>query len=128
VNLMAVACPAIQVINPNIDVQLIRQNSYTTVGDGTRTPDFEVFDVQTSQVQQLTASELRQTEGLNLSTQARGIYLYGSSFGVTRIGQNGGDIIVMPDDSQWLVTSVLEQWVDWCKVSIVNQSKLITIP
>jgi len=124
-NLRIAANGAIQAINPNIDIRIIRQNGYTTADDGTRTPSFEVFDIQSSQIQPLSASELRQIEGLNISTESRGIYLYGSAFGVTRVGQNGGDIIVMPDASQWLVTSVLEPWPDWCKVSITKQSNLL---
>lgn len=124
-NLRLAANGATQSINPNIDIRIIRQNGYTTNEDYSRTPAFEVFELQSSQVQQLTASELRQVEGLNLSTETRGIYLYGNSFGVTRVGQNGGDIIELPDLSQWLVTSVLEQWPDWVKVTITKQSNLI---
>lgn len=124
---MAVAGPSIQIINPNIDIRIIRQLGYVTNDDYSRYPRYAIGSLQSSQVQQLTASELRQTEGLNLSAETRGIYLYGTANGVTRAGQNGGDIIVLPDLTQWLVTSVLEQWTDWVKVAITRQTNLIPL-
>lgn len=126
-NLRIAANGATQSINPNIDIRIIRQAGYVTTEDYSRYPRYEIGSLQSSQVQQLTASELRQIEGLNISTETRGIYLYGTASGVTRAGQNGGDIIVLPDLTQWLVTSVLEQWPDWVKVSITRQTKLIEL-
>ena len=126
-NLRIAANSAIQAINKNIDIRIIKQSGYVTTEDYSRYPSYQILAAQSSQVQQLTASELKQIEGLNISTESRGIYLYGTANGVTRAGQNAGDIIVLPDLTQWLVTSVLEQWADWCKLSITRQSNLIDL-
>ena len=126
-NLRLAANSAIQSINKNIDIRIIKQSGYITTEDYSRYHRYEIGSLRSSQVQQLTASELRQIEGLNISTESRGIYLYGTANGVTRAGQNAGDIIVLPDLTQWLVTSVLEQWPDWVKISVTRQSKLIDL-
>lgn len=121
INLRGMANQAIQPINKNQSIAITRQSGYTTNSDGSRVPNTVTITVLASQVQALSASELRQLEGLNISTETRGIYFYGESHGVTRAGQNAGDKITLADGSKWLVTSVIEQWTDWVKVSITRQ-------
>lgn len=75
----------------------------------------------TAQVQQLTTRDLRQLDALNIQGSHRKIYVNGSVQAIVRVAQRGGDLIVTQDGRTWLTTQVLEQWVDWCAVSVALQ-------
>ena len=121
INLRGMANNAIQVINANQTITMTKQTGYTTADDGSRTPITISITLVASQVQPLSSSELRQIEGLNISTESRGIYFYGESHGVLRAGQNDGDKITLADGTRWIVVQVLEQWIDWAKVAVARQ-------
>lgn len=74
-----------------------------------------------AQVQSLTFRDLTQIEGLNLQGTRRAIYLSGRIDGIVRSRHKGGDLISLPDGTEWLVAQVLEQWPDWCKVAVTLQ-------
>lgn len=63
-----------------------------------------------AQIQALTTRDLRQMEGLNTQGELRGIYVSGTLNGVVRVLLKGGDLVVFPDGTVWLVTLVPEPW------------------
>ena len=77
------------------------------------------------QLQALSSRDLRQIEGLNLQGTLRALYLTGDLEGVVRPTLKGGDLIILPDASVWLVTLVPEPWnltAGWTKAIVVLQN------
>lgn len=121
VNLHSIANQAITAINPNTLVTIRRSlGTYTTLPDGTRVPDYVVLSGQ-AQVQDLSADQLSMIEGLNQQGLHKNIYLNGSWAGVIRADARGGDLFYF-DGHEWLITMVSEQWPDWAKVVVTQQS------
>lgn len=126
INWHATANNAIQAVNPNVSAELQVFSGYTTAADGSRTPAYLPSVTISAQVQALTADELNQLDGVNLSGEKRAMYLYGRVLGVLRLAGAGGDLITLPDNTVWLVVQVLEQWNSaneptWCKVAVTRQ-------
>lgn len=114
-----------QVTNPNVTINWIQSNGYTTNSAGKRTPQTITLTVQ-AQIQALSATELDHTDGLNISGVKRSVYMYGNVAGIVRTDKLGGDILVFPEvpngsDKNWLVTQVNETWPDWCHVIVTLQ-------
>jgi len=119
-NLRSIANQYIQVTNPNIQINWIQSNGYTTDDAGRRTPQTLTLTVN-AQVQALSATDLQHTDGLNITGVMRSVYLYGNAAGVVRVDSLGGDILVFPEipggcNRNWLVTQVVETWPEWCHV------------
>ncbi len=70
------------------------------------------------QMQELSSTDLRQVDAINIQGILKSAYLNGNFNGVNRPDQKGGDILVV-NGQQWLVVKVPELWPDWCRV-IVN--------
>lgn len=120
INLHQIVRSAIPAVNPDVPVTIRVSNGYTTASDGSRTPAYTSFDT-TAQVQALTSTDLRKLDGQNIQGSTRKLYLNGSVSGVDRLSQDGGDLVTLADGTVWLTTMVLEQWPDWCSVSITRQ-------
>jgi len=120
-NLAAIAQGPVDAITPRLPVTLKVPSGYAQGSDYSRTPTYTEYNV-TGQFQALQYKDLVQIEGLNLNGTRRKIYLYGIVEGVVRSLGKGGDLIVDPDGSVWLVAMVLEQWAkDWCSVAVTLQ-------
>jgi len=124
-NLRSIANQYIQVTNPNIQINWIQSNGYTTDDAGRRTPQTLTLTVN-AQVQALSATDLQHTDGLNITGVMRSVYLYGNAAGVVRVDSLGGDILVFPEipggcNRNWLVTQVVETWPEWCHVIVTLQ-------
>lgn len=124
-NLRAIANQYIQTTNPNIQINWIQSNGYTTDNAGRRVPNQLILTVD-AQVQALSATDLQHTDGLNITGVMRSVYLYGNAAGVVRVDSLGGDILVFPEIpgsycKNWLVTKVVETWPDWCHVIVTLQ-------
>lgn len=121
-NLHAIAGPIVGAVNPSVQITVKVSAGYTTQSDGTRVPSYTLYSNVSAQVQSLTFRDLQQIDGLNLQGTRRAIYLNGDIEGIVRASNRGGDLIVMPDGTVWLVAMVLESWgapgsTDaWCKV------------
>jgi hypothetical protein len=63
-----------------------------------------------AQIQALTTRDLRQMEGLNTQGEMRSIYVSGTLNGVVRVLLKGGDLVIFPDGTVWLVSLVPEPW------------------
>ena len=119
------ASSVVGVVNPPQSITWKQSTGYTTDAAGKRTPTYSTTTVQ-AQIQGLTGSDLRHTDGLNLQGVMRSVIMYGNVQGVVRADQQGGDILVFPEvaggaDRNWLVTQVMETWPDWCRVIVTLQ-------
>jgi hypothetical protein len=117
---------AIQGINADQTVVWVSNQGYATAPDGTRTPNTTSQEVQAN-VQALSGTDLRHTDGLNLQGVMRAVYLYGDVEGIVRADGKGGDILQFPMTPggtvhNWLVTLVAESWPTWCKVIVTLQN------
>lgn len=75
-------------------------------------------------VQPLAYGDLRQVEGLNLAGVFKVMYVNGPAASLVRAKGKGGDIVVMPDGSVWLISQILEGWnvtAGWTKALITLQ-------
>lgn len=125
-NLRKIANSATQAINQNTSASLRVFSGLATNPDGSRVPTYLAPVTIQAQRQALTADELKQVDGLNLSGQKYGFYLEGSILGVLRADNRGGDLLTMPNGNIFLIVQVLEQWhnidgPEWCKVVGVRQ-------
>ena len=124
-NLRSLANKYTQITNKNQQINWIQSTGYVTDSAGKRTPTTIRLTVE-AQIQALSASDLKQVDGLNITGVMRSVYLYGNAAGVVRVDQIGGDILVFPEipgstSRNWLVTQVVETWSDWCHVIVTLQ-------
>ena len=121
-DIFGMARSATAIINPPVLATISRSIGYTTATDGTRTPDYTTITGIKADVQPMTAQDLHQVDGLNMGGEKVTIFLSGELLGVLRTGQNGGDIVELPNGKKYLVVLVLEQWGSvWVKVAGVLQ-------
>lgn len=124
-NLRAIVNKYTQITNKNVQIQWIQSNGYTIDDAGRRTPQTITLTIE-AQVQALSGSDLQHTDGLNINSVMRSVYMFGSAVGVVRVDKLGGDILVFPEspgqcNKNWLVTQVVETWPDWCHVLVTLQ-------
>ena len=127
-DLQCLANPAAESVNPNVLVSVQASRGYAAGGPGLRQmPQYYNPVTGYAQVQELTSSELRLAEGLNLQGVMKTIYFRGNLNGVIRPESKGGDLVTMAIRGQsagtetWLVVKTLEQWPTWSKALIVLQ-------
>lgn len=116
-NLRGIANSITQAINPNTEGVFRINTGFTTLPGGKKVPSYSEVDV-TVQMQELSTTDLRQIDAINIQGILKTAYLNGNFNGVNRPEQKGGDILVV-NGQQWLVVKVPELWPDWCRV-IVN--------
>lgn len=125
-DLRSISNNASNVINGNITVQVQTSGGFTMdTGPGHRqVPAYNEPVTGPAQVQALDNSELKLIDGLNLQADVKAIYFKGRLAGVVRPDSKGGDLVIFPDKSTWLVVKVLESWRSWTKAVIVKQVNL----
>lgn len=77
-----------------------------------------------AQIQAQSASDLRHTDYLNLQGSHRVLYASLDIKGIVRVTLRGGDLVVLPDGSVWLVEQPVEPWFSsagWVKILITAQ-------
>lgn len=124
-DLRGLANPVSNTVNPNIPVSVQPSIGYTT-GLGLRqVPNYAPPVDGFAQVQELSSSELRQAEGMNIQGVLRTIYFCGKLNGVIRPDGKGGDLVTIKGQGgqwqTWLVVKTLEQWPTWSRALIVLQ-------
>jgi len=120
-DLQGLANPLVESVNPNILVSIQASTGYTNTGPGYRQVPAYADPVQGfAQVQELTSSELRQAEGMNIQGVMRAIYFRGNLNGVIRPDSKGGDLVTIAGQI-WLVVKTLELWPTFSKALIVLQ-------
>lgn len=118
-NLRGIANRATSTINPNVAGVFQVNTGFTTLPGGKRVPSYNSVDV-TVQLQELSSTDLRQVDSVNIQGILRSAYLNGNFNGVNRPEQKGGDILMIGTE-KWLVVKVPELWPDWIKVIICRQ-------
>lgn len=126
IDVRTLANQAIQVTNPNIQVEWVRNYGYATDDAGRRVP-INLSETVNAQVQGLSAGDLQFVDGLNIQGVLRSVHLYGNVQGVVRTDQKGGDILRFPQVSggsvlDWKIVQVMETWQTWCRVIVCLQS------
>ena len=116
-NLRGIANRATRAINPNVPGVFQVSTGYAIASSGKKVPSYSSVDVEV-QFQELSSTDLRQIDSVNMQGILKSAYLNGNFNGVNRPEQKGGDILNV-DGQQWLVVKVPELWPDWCRV-IVN--------
>ena len=127
-NLHTLVANVVSVVNPTIQVTWMANTGYATEADFSRVPVYESSFVS-AQVQALQFDDLKQIEGLGIQGLRRKAYLYGNVNGMVRTMSKGGDLLVFPDRSTWLVAYVLETYGHgligqrgWCSVVLTLQN------
>lgn len=118
-NLRGIANRATSTINPNVPGVFQVNTGFTTLPGGKRVPSYNSVDVIV-QLQELSSTDLRQVDSVNIQGILRSAYLNGNFNGVNRPEQKGGDILMIGEE-KWLVVKVPELWPDWIKVIICRQ-------
>lgn len=125
-NLNAVVAPIIGVVNPQQPVAVyLSTGPSATAGDGGRTPTYAAPFTAMMQVQPISTGDLRKLDGMNLQGKFTKLYLNGALRGLERINSLGGDLVVLPDGTTYLVKAVLEGWTPtagWCSCAVVLQN------
>ncbi|HCL5936742.1 TPA: hypothetical protein N2O04_000268 [Citrobacter freundii] len=116
-NLRGIANSATRTINQNVDGVFRINIGFTTLPGGKREQTYSNVDVEV-QMQELSSTDLRQIDAINIQGILKSAYLNGNFNGVNRPEQKGGDILIV-DGQEWLTVKVPELWPDWCRV-IVN--------
>lgn len=134
-NIRAMANTAIQAVNPDVTVMILRSTGSTTDASGHRTGTYTPVYAR-AQVQATSYNDRIMLDSLNIQGVSRIVYLEAAVVGIIRIDKAGGDQIVfppglMPEDTPnpvtgkapvWLVTHVLEVYSSgWRKVSCTLQ-------
>jgi signal peptidase I len=121
-NLHGLVSGMINTVNPAISI-IVRVSTGRVVSpDGTPVPQFASPITVLGQVQELSIKDLHQVEGLNLNGTLRNLYINGNINAGQRVTLKGGDVIVLPDGTVWLVVAVPESWPDWCRALLVLQN------
>lgn len=116
-NLHGIVSPYISAVNPSIICTLERSIGHTIPDDGPgiATPEFARFPNLSCQIQPLSSSDLQHTDGLNITSYHKAIYISGPLKGANRTEVRGGDVLLMPNGTQWKIVQVIEAWTDWTK-------------
>ncbi len=119
-DLNGIANAATEVVNPNIPVSIQASTGYTIGAGLKQVPGYASPVSGFAQVQELSSSELKQTEGLNIQGVMRKLYLRSPLNAVIRPNSQGGDLVTIAGQI-WLVVKTLELWPTWCSALIVLQ-------
>jgi hypothetical protein len=119
-DLNAIANSVSETINPNIAVSIQASTGYAIGAGLKQVPSYAAAVSGFAQVQELSSSELRQTEGLNIQGAMRKIYFRSPLNAVIRPNSQGGDLVTIAGQI-WLTVKTLELWPDWCSALIVLQ-------
>ena len=120
-SLHGLASGVISSINPMMQCQLKKYAGLITAPGGFQSPSYLPTVTVTAQVQQLTAADLKHLNDMNVAGVTRKVWCDTQLSSVSRAGQLGGDILVLPDGTTWLVVHVVESWPDWCSVLLQQQ-------
>ena len=121
-NLHGIVSGAIGTVNPLVPVQIKVSTGYVTADDGTRLPGYAPPATVMAQIQALSYNDIIQADNLNIQGVRRKMYIQGEVDGLVRPNNKGGDLVLLPDGSTWLVAMVDEHWPDWTAAIITLQN------
>lgn len=109
-NLNALVAGAVAAVNPRVRVSLRRSTGYSVAADGTPQPTYAADVLVWAQVQPVSWRDLAMLDRLNFQGTRRTIFLDGKWEGMVRSQSKGGDLVVFPGGSTWLIVLVDEAW------------------
>lgn len=129
-NLQNITRNAIQGISPMLNVMLKRSTGATIAPDGLSTPGYATFGPLLAQVQALDSHDLKQLSGINQQGEMQKVYVNGTLLGSLSVDGAGGDLVIKPDGSTWLVVRVLENWstIDGWTAAAISRQRDTSIP
>lgn len=110
-----------QMSGPGGGAGLYSLNQQQTVAPETMTTSMTIV----AQVQAQSSGDLRHTDAINLQGDHRVLYSSFDIRGIVRVTLRGGDMVVLPDGSTWLVQQPIEPFYStagWAKVLITRQN------
>jgi hypothetical protein len=108
-------------INPQMTCQWYKNTGIVTAIGGVVAQSYSPAVPIQCQVQQLTAADIKHMQDLNQSGITRKVWCDQILTGIDRAAGLGGDRLVLPDGTIWLVVQVVEVWHDWCSATICKQ-------
>jgi hypothetical protein len=126
-NLHAAVRPAITAINADIPAVILRSGGYVTNASGKMVPRYLQAQNVTIQVQPMSSGDIERANFLNLQGVLRVVYGYGSTEGIIRPSQKGGDLLqfpIYPGEAigTWLTSTPVEVYASgWSKVFVTLQ-------
>lgn len=121
-NLHKIVSASIGRVNPFIDGFIGKNEGYIINPDFSRTPNITYYPSK-MQVQAVTEDQIQFTSHQGIQGVLRSVYLYGNWTGIVRQDNFGGDILKF-NDKVWLITQVMESWLDWTHVIVVEQDNV----
>lgn len=115
------ASAAIGQVNPFVTGTYLASTGSVTTADGNRVPSYAPPVEVSVQIQALTYNDILKLSGLNIQGVRSKAYVNGSMAGIVRTEGRGGDLLMLPDGSRWLVAIVLEDWPDWSSLALTRQ-------
>lgn len=123
-HLFSAASGMLGTINPMQKVTLRASTGNRRNADYSITPEYQDCTVL-AELQTLSSTELAISQNINQQAETITAYLKGTFHALNRPLQTGGDLILLQDGSEWLITSLLEEWSgadDWCKIMMTRQT------
>ncbi|QCE32901.1 hypothetical protein FAI41_04450 [Acetobacteraceae bacterium] len=121
--LFSLASGILGALNPMEEVTLRVFTGQLRNPDYSITPEFKDYPIF-ADLQSLNSGELLLAQNINQQAETRSAYVKGTFHALNRPLQTGGDLIILKDGSEWLITSILEAWGgkdDWCKILMTRQ-------
>jgi hypothetical protein len=121
-NLHGIISGSVGAINPQMMVSYYACTATITAAPGgPRTPSYAPAQQVLAQVQELTNADLKHLDDLNMSGLKRKLWSSQLMNGIDRAAGLGGDKVVLPDGTTWLVVQILEKFPTWNSAVIVKQ-------
>lgn len=122
-NLHGIVRGVIAVVNPEVDGILRVCTGFTTGTAGRQVPVYAADVSVRVQVQDLSQRDILHLDSMNIQGSQKVLYLSGAISGIVRSQGKGNDLVLLNNGAEiWAVTAVLEQWPDWCRVSVTLQN------
>lgn len=125
INVRSLANTAIQIVNKNIPAVLMANEGYQTDDAGMNTAKFVNYDISV-QLQSLSTQDLEHLGVINQQGQFIYGYASGQISALRRPKEKGADKMMFKaygedEESEWLVTQVIESYPTWVKVLLWRQ-------
>ena len=121
-NLHSIAGAMVGGINAAVLCTFKQSAGYTVDANFVQQPQYTVYMNLRCQIQPISTGDLKRYSGLNIQGDYRRVYVTGHVDGLDRNAIKGGDILIQPDNTVWLVTQSAENWPEWTSFIITAQN------
>ena len=119
-NLHGIVRGAINAVNPDIPIVILRSTGSTENASGRTIPTYADPQSARGQKQPVTGRDIERFNQQNIQGVTCKMYVYGNIEALIRQDEKGGDLIKF-EGQTYLVASVMERWPDWCCVALTMQ-------